>query len=176
MNNSLLGAQECTDYVNVLQPGDDIRGQNRTEIIPRYNFTCNGRITNITARLFNSSGRGDYPSFQMWRPASFGSTVYTKIGEVQLQPDDQLNEVTNNFLIAIIILASNNTIEVQSGDVVGYYHPPNTDVRVMTRAVDGYMQYEFSGSPETVDLLNSIDHLNFQQPVIQFTVGKCDIK
>ena len=173
MNNSLLRGQFCTDHIDVLQPGDDIRGNNRTEIIPRYNFTCDGRITNITARLYNSSEGSNYPSFQVWQPASVNSTVYTKIGEVQLQPDDQLNEVTNNFEIASITLTGNNTIEVQSGDVVGYYHPPDSRFRVVTRAVNGYIQYEFSGSPESVDLLNRIDFLNFQQPLIQFTVGKC---
>ena len=44
MNNLLLGGQECTDYVDVEQNGDEI-GFYQIAIIPRLNFTCNGRIT-----------------------------------------------------------------------------------------------------------------------------------
>ena len=46
MNNSLLGGQKCTDSVNVQQGGDYITNDDRLVIIPRLNFTCNGRITN----------------------------------------------------------------------------------------------------------------------------------
>ena len=55
--------------------------------------------------------RNDYPSFQVWRPASINSTIYNRIGEVQLQSDDQVTNGSNNFLQANIILTG------------GYYHP-----------------------------------------------------
>ena len=75
MNNSLLGGQECTGSVNVQQSGRNIIGSDRLAIIPRLNFTCNGRITSITARM--SRNRSDFPFFQVWRAASIGSSVYT---------------------------------------------------------------------------------------------------
>ena len=51
MNNSLLGGQQCTDSVEIQQRDDTEFGRDRLAIIPRLNFTCNGRITSIRARL-----------------------------------------------------------------------------------------------------------------------------
>ena len=171
MNNSLLGGQECTDYVDIQQNGNVVIGRNRLAIIPRLNFTCNGRITSITARLWRGIWGSDYPFFQVWQAASVGSTMYNKINEVQLQSDDQLTVVNDNVRIATIILTDSNTIQVQSGDVVGYYHPWNSRYQVITRGTYGYILYQFSGSSESVTLSSNRD--NERQPVIQFTIGKC---
>ena len=172
MNDSLLGGQECTDSDNIWQIGNAVTDHNRLSIIPRLNFTCNGRITSIIARLWFED-RSNYPVFQVWRPASVGSTIYSKVGEVQLQSDDLVIIVSSTTRIAVIILTGDNTIEVQSGDIVGYYHPPDARYRMITRQTDGYILYRFSGSPETIYLNNSIENNNEQQPVIQFTIGEC---
>ena len=176
MNNLLfLGGQECTDHsVNVEESaaGDRVSHSNRLVIIPRLSFTCNSRITSIRTRLWFNSGRSDYPFFQVWRPASLDSTIYAKIDEVQLQSDNQVTRVSSNVRIATIILTSNNTIEVQSGDVVGYYHPLDALLRVITRGTNGYRLYQFNGSHESVDLNNKIGSSNFRQPLIQFNIGK----
>ena len=82
-------------------------------------------------------------------------------------------EVRSNVLVATIILTGNNTIEVQSGDVVGYYHPLQSRYRVRTIQTEGYILYQFSGSHESVDLNNIIDSDDRRQPLIQFTIGKC---
>ena len=143
MNNSLLGGQFCTDTVNVQQNGNDQIGHNRLAIIPRLNFTCNDRITSITARVNLDNTRSEFPFFQVWRPASADSTIYNKIGEVQLQSDNQVTRIRRNrrnILVANIILTGNNTIEVQSGDV-GYYHPPDACYRVRTTRTRGYILY-----------------------------------
>ena len=116
--------------------------------------------------------RDSYPSFQVWRPASVGSTIYNKIGDVQLQSDDQVTG-SDDYQTANITLTGNNTIEVQSGDVVGYYHPPDARYRVRTIQTDGYMLYQFSGSYDSVDLNNNINNNDRRQPLIQFTIGKC---
>ena len=172
MNNSLLGGQECTDYVNIQQDGDRHLARGQQAIIPRLNFTCNGRITNITARVASfDSSRSDYPFLQVWRPASVGSTTYNKIDEVQLSDD----QVTGNdtYQIASIILTGNNTIEVQSGDVVGYYHSPQSRYIMRDIITNGYVQYRFDGSPVADNInLNQSDHiLNFRQPLLQFAIG-----
>ena len=174
MNNSLLGGQFCTDSVDVQQDGYAIIGHDRLAIIPRLNFTCNGRITSIRAGLwFDDRGiRNDYLYFQVWRAESINSTIYNKIGEVQLQSDNQVTG-NNTLQTANIILTGNNTIEIQSGDVVGYYHPPGSRYRVLTILTDGYMQYQFIGSHQSVNLSND-DSDNYRQPLIQFTInGKC---
>ena len=174
MNNSLLGGQFCTDSVDVQQDGSNVLRHGRLAIIPRLNFTCNGRITSITAGAWydDLDYRNIYPYFQVWRAESVNSTLYNKISEVQLQLDDEVTG-SGDFETANIILTSNNTIEVQSGDVVGYYHPVDTDHRVMTIKTDGYILYQFTGSHESVNLNIADDSDNKRQPLIQFTIGKC---
>ena len=174
MNNSLLGGQFCTDSVDIQQNGQNQIGCGRLAIIPRLNFTCSGRITSITARVNFYNSRNDYPSLQVWRAESFGSTIYNKTGEVQLQPDDQVTGSGNQRTVNII-LTGNNTIEFQSGDVVGYYHPPQSCYRVRTIRTDGYRLYQFIGSPAptSVNLSNANRNINERQPLIQFTIGKC---
>ena len=172
MNNSLLGGQFCTDSVNI-QSGQNQIGHNRLAIIPRLNFTCDGRITGIRARVRFEGGRKNYPIFQVLRPVSDGSKVYTKIGEVQLQSDDQVTG-SGDYRTANIILTGNNTIEFQSGDVVGYYHPSDARYRVRTIQTDGYILYQFNElSPTSVNLNDANRNDNERQPLIQFTIGKC---
>ena len=172
MNNSLLGGQFCTDSVDVQQDGDNEIGRDMLAIIPRLNFTCNGRITSIIARVRfdDNDNRVDYPVFQTWRPTSIGSTIYNKTGQVQLQSDDQVTGSGNRRTVTII-LTGNNTIEVQSGDVVGYCHPPESRYRVRNIQNDGYKQYEFDESPESVDLDHRDGIHDNQQPLIQFIIG-----
>ena len=172
MNNLLLGGQECTDSVNVQQDGVRQLARNRQAIIPRLNFTCNGRITSIRARVDFDSSRNDYPFLQVWRPASVGSTIYNKIGEVQLSDD----QVTGNdtYQTANIILTGNDTIDVQSGDVVGYYHPRQSRYRVRDIETNGYVLHRFDGSPaadNTENLSQSDRMLNCRQPLLQFAIG-----
>ena len=155
-----------TDSVNILQGGNNVIGRDRLAIIPRLSFTCNGRITNIRARVFFDSSREDYPLFQVWRAASVRSTIYSKISEVELPP-----QVTSRENVADFDL-TDNAMEIQSGDVVGYYHPPDACYRVITIQTDGYRLYQFNGSPESVDLNNNIDNDNVRQPLIQFTIGE----
>ena len=174
MSNSLLGGQFCTDYVDIQPNGDNAIGRNMLAIVPNLNFTCKGRITSITAKLWFSDESGDYPFFQVWRAASINSTVYKKIREIQLQSNHQITSGDHDKIkIATIILTSNNTIEVQAGDVVGYYHPSDAHYRVRAIQTDGYILYQFSGSYESVDLKNAINNTVRQQPLIQFTIGKC---
>ena len=173
MNKSLLGGQLCTDSVNIHQDGNNSISANRLAIIPRLNFTCsNGRITSIIARVDINLNRTGYPSFQVWRPSSTNSTLYNRIGEVQLQSDDQ---VTGNgtYRTANIILTGNNTIDFQSGDVVGYFHPPNARYRVRTVQTDGYQLYQFDGSPAPTSVnINNHDRVNNNRKLlIQFVTG-----
>ena len=171
MNNSLLGGQRCTDSVIIEQGGDSEFGDNRLAIFQRLNFTCNGRITSIRARVRPVNKGSNYPSFQVWQPLSVNSTVYDKIGEVQLQSDDQVTGSGNRRTINIT-LTGNSTIEFQSGDVVGYYHPPDTRYRVRDIQTDGYILYRFDGpAPSSVNLSERNFMFNFRQPLLQFTIG-----
>ena len=174
MNTFILDGQICTDYVNITQDGDNQIGRNRLAIIPRLNFSCNGVITSIIARVLfdDNNNRIEYPAFQVWRPSSVGSTVYNKIGEVQLQSDQVTG--SGDYRTANITLTGNNAIKFQSGDVVGYYHPPDARYRVRTIRADGYRLYRFddpSVPTTSVDLNEADNDNNNRQPLIQFTFG-----
>ena len=169
------GGQTCTTQVNMQQNGAPQLGSNRYAIFPRPSFTCDGRITNVRARVgLVDSRNASFPSFQIWRLSSPGSTVYNRIGEAQLSSDDQVTRGSGNFLETNIILTGDDRIEFQSGDVVGYYHP--NDVRYSVRGIRtrGYVLYQFdNSSPATsVDLIDANFIFNFRQPLIQFTIGE----
>ena len=169
----LLGGQFCTDSVDIQQNGDGELEHNRITIIPRLNFTCNGRITIIRARVRRPENRNNPSFFQIWRPSSTSSTVYNRIGEVQLS-DDQVTG-SGEYRTANVILIGSDKIEVQSGDVVGYYRQGGARYRVRTIQTDGYILYEFDGSraPTSVDLNNADRHMNDRQPLIEYIIGKC---
>ena len=125
---------------------------------------------------FNSQNN-NYPYFQVWRPVSVGSRIYNKAGEVQLKSNDQVTGNGKNRL-AIVALTGNTTIKVQSGDVVGYYHPPDSRYRVKYRNSNGYVVYQFNGSnnSNSVNLSNADIYSNRSQPLIEFTIGKCEFQ
>ena len=109
----------------------------------------------------------------MWRPSSTHSIVYSKTGEVELPSNDQVTRGSNNYWEVNITLTGNNRIEFQSGDVVGYYHPPNAHYLVKDIQTDGYELYRFDGLSETnsVNLSESDRIFNSRQPLLQFTIG-----
>ena len=90
--------------------------------------------------------------------------------------DYQVTGYNNSDWEANIILTGEDAIEVQSGDVVGYYHPPDARYRVRTRKnrFNGYRMYQFYGSsvPTSVNLNNANRNNSYRQPLIQFTIGK----
>ena len=98
--------------------------------------------------------------------------IYNKIGEVQLSN----NQVTGSgdYRTANIILTGDDAIEVQSGDVVGYYREGHARYRLRTIPADEYILYEFdseSNTPTSVNLSNADRNIN-EQPLIEFTIGK----
>ena len=78
------------------------------------------------------------------------------------------------YRTATIILTGNNRIEVQSGDVFGYYRESFSRYRLRTIRTDGYRQYDFDGTnaPTSVNLNNADRDINERQPLIEFTIGK----
>ena len=119
-----------------------------------------------------NTGSSNYPSILIWRAESDNSTIYNKIGEVQLS-DDHVIVGSGNPLIVNITLTGNDTIEVQAGDVVGYYHPPDSRYQMRENDTDGYYLYRFDGSPapESVNLTESDLVVNYRQPLLQFSIG-----
>ena len=169
-----VGGEFCIECINVQQRYNFHFYHNRLAIIPRLSFSCNGRITSIKAGLSRNtlSSFTNFLNFQVWRPSSPGSVIYSKIGEIQLQSDHQVTEGYNNFEATIILTGKNRT-EFQSGDVIGYYHPLQSRYQVRDVSTSGYVLYRFDGSPapNSVNLSAANYTFNSRQPLLQITVG-----
>jgi len=169
----LTGGQACIQSVNVQRIGSDYMTRNRLGIVPNLHFHCNARITRIRVRLLPDPYRYDYPYIQIWRPSSKDSTTYGKIAQVQVRK----SHITNlTYVEANIPLTGTNRILVESGDVIGYYHPVDAGYKVRTIQTAGFILYEFDdidGSIGTlVDLVDSMRYLHVRQPLMEFTIGK----
>ena len=146
---------------------------NRLGIVPHLNFHCNARITGIRVRLIPDKDRNNYPYIQVWRPSSQDSTIHSKIAQVQV---DENHIVRLTYVEANIPLTGNNRILVQSGDIIGYYHPRNARYRLSSIETVGYAQYQFDdvdGSTATSIDLNNADHRSgLRHPLISFRISK----
>ena len=175
-----LGGQTCIDNVDIIQNGVSHTNNNRLAIIPRLNFTCDGRITGIMAKVRKRSinDRDGYPYFQVWRPLSDSSMRFIKIDEVQLQESQVFNCTcetdSETYCIAYISLnGCGKILEFQTGDVVGYYHPRKSLYQVRTTQDFEYNLYRFNGSFAMINLstVNQSWISKDQRPLIQFEIG-----
>ncbi|XP_065899233.1 uncharacterized protein [Dysidea avara] len=161
--------QTCIDDVDDVQLiGSDQISNNRIAIVPRLNFTCNGRITNIRVRI-SPDGTGDnFPYIQVWRQSP-SSQPYNLSDEVQIQSSHLNTQLT--YLEANIPLTGNNRIQFQSGDVIGFYNPSNSRYEIRDITTPGYLFYVFERSTATsLDLNNAKITPMGRQPLIQFTL------
>ena len=78
-------------------------------------------------------------------------------------------------MVMTVIFAGNKIIDVQLGDVVGYYHPQMSHYQIKFKQTVGYLLYEFAEflSVNSVNLNRSSEIHNDRQPLIQFSMGKC---
>ena len=87
-------------------------------LIPSYQFTCSGVVTQWGAYVEPGGDRDRtvyIPTFQVWRPDGNGNGVYTMVGE---------NAYTSPITVIdsrLLVNALQPFIEFQPGDVVGYY-------------------------------------------------------
>ena len=172
----LLGCESCFNQVTVQQRGNQNLAEQLQIIVPRANFTCNGRITDITVSMDRIAAGVNDPYLEVWHPPTPGIGVFDKVGEVQLVESKVAEEVDNDnstYWLVNITLNDDDRIEFEAGDVIGYYHPPDTRYRVWTIITAGYRLYA-----NDVAVASSIINLNTQrtiindvQPLIQLTIG-----
>ena len=157
MKNS--GGQTCVNNPNVNQRGDVSIGSGRQVIVPSARFNCNGRIISVAVSMRGQFGNNviNVPLFEVWRPTSPNSTDYNRIGDVQLPAG---NFVLDGFYFtANLSLNSNNQIEFQSGDVIGYYQPSDPSRLVWSIQTSGYTSYSNSvTAPSTSININNINN------------------
>ena len=111
----------------------------------------------------------------MWRPSSPNSTVYTKIGEVELPPGDFMGEILVNYYFSNLSLNSSSQIEFQSGDVIGYFQSPNPRRWVRNIQASGYTSYSNDASNASASIINTsnTDNIDMErQPLIEVAIGQ----
>ncbi|XP_065903516.1 CUB and sushi domain-containing protein 1-like isoform X2 [Dysidea avara] len=177
----LSGGESCFEQVAVQQIGAERASQERQIIVPRASFTCNGRITGITASMDRNNGGVNDPYVEVWHPITPGSDVFDKVGEVQLVESKVVEEVDNNnktYWLINITLNDDDRIEFETGDVIGFYHPPDSRYGVWAIKTTGYTAffYILSTPSRTIYLEKSDISQANTQPLMQFTVDiQCDI-
>ena len=131
---------------NFPSPFRDRRGDNpRSEvpdrdrfqaIVPAYTFQCSGRVTEWGACVQpgGPSSEAYYIQFQVWRPSGpsgcyslvgFNRPVGSNGGEGFLSPPDGTDDLLGRCVE--LSVTEEEQIEVQSGDVVGYYVDHDND-------------------------------------------------
>ena len=148
-------------------------------IAPSLTFTCNGRVTSVTASLVGGALLGtpgtELPVFQVWHPVLPGSSVYSIVGQVQFNSGVHLNSF---YYISTVLLAEDDRIEFQSGDVIACYQPTNPlrGMQLIDASSDAnytaYINFGANLNATTIDI-NGTDYIEFAfQPLINITTGK----
>ena len=143
-------------------------------IVPGAKFNCNGRITNIAVSMSNWFV-SDLPLFQVWHPSSLNASTYKKVGETQLPAGNFIAiGAGRSYYYAILSLNSNNQIEFQSGDVIGYYEPSSPRRLIGSIQTSGYISYSNAvTSPSTSIDINNVNNIEAnRQPLFEVMFGK----
>ena len=115
----------------------------------------------------------DLPLFQVWRPTSSNSAIYTKIGEAELPLGDRIGGEMINYYFIDLSLNSSKQIEFHSGDVIGYYQSTSSH-RIRNIRASGYTYYSNrASSPLTSIDVSNTDYIEtHHQPLIEVMFGK----
>ena len=126
----LMATDGTRPLPNFVRPGGG--GEERFEvtpvqvIIPSYQFDCYGQVTEWRAYV-EGSGGGHFDNqpysitFQVWRPSSPPDGQYTIVGLNDFSPISLADPGTADRGIVTGIPLESERIEVQPGDVVGFY-------------------------------------------------------
>ena len=172
----VTGGAICFESATVQRRGTVRYSSPRHVIIPRANFTCNGRITGITASMNRVQSGVSQLFVEVWRPQTPGSDVYNKVDEVQLLESEIIqvgHDLTdsNIYWLVDITLNDDDRIEFKAGDVVGYYQFPDSRYELWSIVTSGYTAYTLS-IDASMNASNLTDYsTGTRQPLIQFTIG-----
>ena len=156
--------------VNVQRRGDDHFDDQLQAIVPRSSFSCNGRLTGYLVSLDEDSDEDDYPHIEIWRPGTL-SLTYRRISEYVLTEND-ITEM-DNYYLANVSFATNETTQLQPGDAIGYYQPANPRYTVWSVNTAGYVSHTAT-LRGGIFLINRLDRENNRQPLIQVLYGMSD--
>ena len=164
--------QGCVEMINIQQRGNNQLNANSQVIIPRSSFLCyNGRLTGYLVSLIQDNTGHNYPHIQMWHPTFTHRSGYIRINNYALTENDIIR--IENYYFANVSFAINETTQLQLGDFIGYYQPPNPRYTVWRINTTSYVSFnitteEYRDSVITTSLLNIV---NESQPFIQVLYG-----
>ena len=139
---------------DVSAPGEYVTPDVTQVIIPSFSFNCNGRITGITISMFSTAyERGYLPVFQVWHPLSSDSNVYSKIAQINVH--DTGTQMSGSHYIYNVSLNGSDQIEFQSGDVIGYYQPSQSVIKVGIDYNPNHILYYKSNVDHTIATINT---------------------
>jgi len=115
------------------------------------------------------------PSFEVWHPRLSNMDVFDKVGEIRLMESEVVqvgHDLSTAYWLVDITLNDDDRIEFEAGDVVGYYHPPNSRYLVWTIRTAGYTAYRNRSSNVLNIVSTATENVNQNvQPLIQFSTG-----
>ena len=152
--------------VNAQQRGTGRFGRRLNMIVPRSNFSCNGRITGFMASLDRDRLFCVNPRIVVWQPVNSQRTVYSFRSSYQLNNNDIV--AVGNYRFANVSFTGDDRLDFQSGDVIGYQHSSQPCYRVWSIRTEGYITYFTSES--MVDI-NSANEVIGWQPLIKVFIG-----
>ena len=168
--------QNCFDEVDVQQQGSHRLMDNRQVIVPRSVFSCNGRLTGYLISLDQDDDDNNYPRIEIWRPVTAPEsdeprTTYVKLSEYELTAND-ITEI-NGYHFANVSFATNEAIQFQPNDAIGYYHPDRPRYRIWSINTAGYTSYSITTETFGINTyINGIsDTVNDRQPLINAIYG-----
>ena len=163
--------------MDVRQRGTNAASTYSQVIVPRSNFSCNGRVTGYSISLeLVDDEKGSYPRVQVWHPTS--SMEYTRVdAECALTASDISMMNGDDYYLGNVSCSGDNRIEFQSGDVIGYYHGDPLRFRLWSIDIDvnGYTVYHYDAtSPLNTFNINhnDVSPTDNRQPLIQVMYGK----
>ena len=169
----MKAGQSCADMVNVQQQGSNQVNADSQVLVPRSVFYCAGRLTGYLISLNQDNNRGDFPHIEIWRPVSpsMSAPTYIIINEYILTESD-ITEM-NNYYFANVSFAVNEVIQLQPGDIIGYYQPDNPQYTVWSVDTAGYISYTVNTDTFQTYIYASgiLDTINDRQPLIQVLYG-----
>ena len=171
VNAIAIDELDCVDTVNVRQRGTNAESTTRQVIVPRFEFSCNGRITGYLISLESDGSSGGYPSVQVWHPTS--STAYTRVDTECALTGNNISNM-GDYYLGNVSCNGDNRIEFQSGDVIGYHQGDPLRYRLWTIKNMEYTTYYHAGSNSFTmfDINNDDVASENRQPLIQVMYGK----
>jgi len=168
------GGQSCINNPNVNQRGSDLIDGGRQVIVPSAMINCTGRIVGISVSMnWNGLQTLHFPVVQIWRPSSPGSSVYNRLGGVELSRGNFIGQfrAVGYYYQRLLIRGS---IDFQFGDVIGYYQPSQPRREIWNIQTSGYTSYSNNvNSPSNTIDINNVDNVEIdRQPLIELQFSK----